>query len=112
MSVTFKAKVAGETQVRLKNFQLGSTTGDVIPVDRDEVVIRIEGQLATGDVNRDGEISIFDMILIARHLGETVPADSAVDVNGDGTVMFWISLPSQMLLSSILLNKITQEENT
>lgn len=72
--------------MRLKNVQLGSTTGDVIPAGRDEVVIRIEGQLAIGDVNRDGEISILDMILIARHLGETVPADSAVDVNSDGVV--------------------------
>ena len=86
VSVIFKAKAGGETQVRLKNIQLGSTTGDVIPAGRDEVVIRIEGQLATGDVNRDGEISILDMILIARHLGETVPADSAVDVNSDGVV--------------------------
>ena len=86
VSVIFKAKAGGETQLRLKNVQLGSTTGDVIPAGRDEVVIRIEGQLATGDVNRDGEISILDMILIARHLGETVPADSEVDVNGDGIV--------------------------
>ena len=52
VSVIFKAKAGGETQLRLKNVQLGSTTGDVIPAGRDEVVIRIEGQQATGDVNR------------------------------------------------------------
>ena len=86
MSVTFKAKAAGETQMRLKNFQLGSGTGERIAAGPHEVVITIKGTLATGDVNRDGEISILDMILIARRLGETQTANSAVDVNGDGIV--------------------------
>ena len=86
LAVTFSAKAGGKTQLTLKNLQLGSGTGGVIPAGRHEVSITIEGQLATGDVNRDGEISILDMILIARHLGETVPADSAVDVNSDGVV--------------------------
>ena len=67
--------------MRLSKSQFGSGTGGVIPLKRLEVAIRIEGQLATGDVNRDGQVSILDMILIARHLGET-----QVDVNGDGIV--------------------------
>ena len=86
VSVTFSTKTAGKTQVRLKNFQLGSGTGEGIAAGPHEVVITIEGTLATGDVNRDGDVSILDMILIARHLGETAPANSAVDVNGDGVV--------------------------
>ena len=86
VSVTFSTKTAGKTQVRLKNFQLGSGTGEGIAADPHEVVITIEGTLATGDVNRDGDVSILDMILIAQHLGETEPANSAVDVNGDGVV--------------------------
>ena len=86
-SVILKAKAAGKTQVSLKNFQLGSGTGEGITAGPHEVVITIEGTLATGDVNRDGEVSILDMILIARHLGETEPANSeTVDVNGDGVV--------------------------
>ena len=36
------------------------------------------------DVNRDGVISILDLILVAQQLGKRVPAGSAVDVNGDG----------------------------
>ena len=36
------------------------------------------------DVNRDGVISILDLILVAQQLGKTVPAGSPVDVNGDG----------------------------
>ena len=86
VSVTFSTKTAGKTQVRLKNFQLGSGTGEGIAAGPHEVVITIEGTLATGDVNRDGDVSILDMILIAQHLGETEPANSAVDVNGDGVV--------------------------
>ena len=86
VSVTFKAKAGGETQLRLNNFQLGSGTGEGIVAGPHEVVITIEDTLATGDVNRDGKVSILDMILIARHLGETAPANSAIDVNGDGVV--------------------------
>ena len=86
VSVTFSTKTEGKTQVRLKNLQLGSGTGEGIAAGPHEVVITIEGTLATGDVNRDGDVSILDMILIARHLGETAPANSAVDVNGDGVV--------------------------
>ena len=85
-SVILKAKAAGKTQVSLKNFQLGSGTGEGITAGPHEVVISIEGTLATGDVNRDGVVSILDMILIARHLGETTPSDPAVDINRDGVV--------------------------
>ena len=86
LAVTFSAKAGGKTQLTLKNLQFGSGTGGVIPAGRHEVSITIEGQLATGDVNRDGQVSILDMILVAQHLGETTPSNSEVDVNGDGIV--------------------------
>ena len=86
LSVTFSAKAAGETRLTLSNFQFGSITGALIPAGPHEVVIVVEGRLATGDINRDGQVSILDMILVARHLGETVPANSNIDQNGDGTV--------------------------
>ena len=35
-------------------------------------------------MNRDGVVSILDLILVAQQLGKTVPAGSPVDVNGDG----------------------------
>ena len=35
---------------------------------------------------RDGQVSVLDMILVARHLGETAPPNSEVDINGDGTI--------------------------
>ena len=86
LSVTFSAKTDGRTQLALHNFQLGDVTGDPISAGPHEVEIVIEGQLATGDVNRDGQVSILDMILVARYLGETAPTNSEVDVNRDGVI--------------------------
>ena len=86
LQVRFKAKSAGETELALQNFQFGSITGDSIPAGPHEIRITVEGRLATGDVNRDGVISILDLILIAQQLGKRVPANSPVDVNGDGVV--------------------------
>ncbi|MCY3722823.1 MAG: leucine-rich repeat domain-containing protein [Candidatus Poribacteria bacterium] len=86
LSVNFSAKAGGETQLKLQNVQFGTSTGDLISAGPHEVTLVVEGQLATGDVNRDGQVSILDMILIAQQLGKTVPPHSAVDVNGDGTI--------------------------
>ena len=86
LQVTFKAKSAGETQLMLQNFEFGAITGTAISAGPHQVRIVVEGQLATGDVNRDGRVSILDLILIAQQLGRRVAAGSAVDLNGDGVV--------------------------
>ena len=86
LSVTFTAKAGGETQLSLHNFQLGSITGEVINAGPHEVVFTIEGQLATGDVNRDGQVSVLDLILVSRHLGENASANPQADVNRDGII--------------------------
>ena len=86
VQVTFKAKSGGETEVALQNFQFGSVTGDNIPAGPHQIRITVEGRLATGDVNRDGVVSILDLILIAQQLGQRVPTGSPVDLNGDGIV--------------------------
>ena len=86
LSVTLRAKTAGQTQLRLENFQLAAITGTSIVAGPHEVTISVERQLATGDINRDGQVSILDMVLVARQFGKTVPANSAVDVNGDGAI--------------------------
>ncbi len=86
VQVRFKAKSRGETELALQKFQFGSATGDSIPAGPHEVRIVVEERLATGDVNRDGVVSILDLILVAQQLGKRVPAGSAVDVNGDGIV--------------------------
>ena len=86
LSVTFSAKANGQTQLVLHNFQFGSSTGEALPAEPHKVVIIVEERPTTGDINRDGQVSILDIILIAKHLGETAPATSEVDVNGDGVV--------------------------
>ena len=70
----------------LQNFEFGAITGENIPAGPHEITISIEGQLATGDVNRDGRVSILDLILVSQQLGKRVSAGSAVDLNGDGIV--------------------------
>ena len=70
----------------LQNFQFGSVTGDIIPAGPNEITITVEGRLATGDVNRDGQVTILDLILVSQQLGKRVSANSPVDVNGDGVV--------------------------
>ena len=86
VQVRFKAKSTGDTQLTLQNFQFGSTTGEAIPAGPHQIRITVEGRLATGDVNRDGVVSILDLILIAQQLGRRVAAGSPVDLNGDGVV--------------------------
>ena len=86
LQVRFKAKSDGVTELALQNFQFGAITGEAISAGPHQVRITVEGQLATGDVNRDGQVSILDLILIARELGKRVPANSPVDLNRDGVV--------------------------
>ncbi len=86
LQVRFKAKSAGETELALHKFQFGTITGESIPADPRQIHIVVKEQLAIGDVNRDGQVSILDLILIAQQLGRRVSAGSAMDLNGDGVV--------------------------
>ena len=86
LHVTFKTKSIGETALELQNFKFGSSAGEVIPAAPLEVYFTVEERLLTGDINRDGEVDIFDLILVARQFGESVPPNSDVDINGDGMV--------------------------
>ena len=86
LQVRFKAKFTGETQLLLENFEFGATTGDIIPAGPHEIYLTVEEPLPTGDVNRDGRVSIVDLILIAQQLGQRVSANSPVDLNRDGVV--------------------------
>ena len=86
LQVTFKAKSPGETELALGDFEFTTITGERIPAVPPQIHITVEEQLATGDVNRDGRVSILDLVLIAQQLGNSVPTDSPVDLNGDGVV--------------------------
>ena len=86
LQVRFKAKSVGETELALHKFEFGTVSGETIPAGPLEIHITVEEQLTTGDVNRDGRVSILDLILVAQQLGKRVSAGSPVDVNGDGVV--------------------------
>ena len=85
LSVVFSAKADGNSQMALRNFQLGSSAGEVIPAGVRDFTITV----ASGpkwDVNADGQVNVLDLILVARHFGEKASATSNVDVNSDGVV--------------------------
>ena len=85
LSAVFSAKADGNSQLALHNFQLGSSTGAVIPAGMRNLTIVVESG-PTWDVNADGQVSILDLILVAQRLGETASANSKVDVNDDGII--------------------------
>ena len=86
LQVRLKAKSEGETEVALQNFKFGSSSGETIPAGPLEITLTAKERLLTGDVNRDGDVDILDLILVAQQLGKRVPSNSAVDINGDGVV--------------------------
>ena len=85
LSVVFSAKAEGNSELSLRNFQLGSNTGDVIPAGVRDLIITVASGL-TWDVNADGQVSILDLILVAQQMGSVASANSRVDVNRDGIV--------------------------
>ncbi len=85
LSVTFKAKAGGETQVTLENFEFSSISGAVIPSVPPNITMAI-GEYPTWDVNQDGRVSVADLVLVAKDLGSDAPANLRTDVNRDGTI--------------------------
>ena len=85
LSVIFKAKAGGETQVTLENFEFSSITGDIIPAVPPNITITV-GEYPTWDVNQDGRVSIVDLVLVAKDLGSNTPVNLRTDVNRDGVI--------------------------
>ena len=85
LSVTFKAKAGGETQVTLENFEFISITDEVIPTVHPNITITV-GEYPAWDVNQDGRVSIQDLVLVAKALGSGTPANLRTDVNRDGVI--------------------------
>ncbi len=87
LSITFTAKATGKTSVTFGNFFAGSSGGDAISSEGPQIVITVEeSAFSTSDVNRDGQVNVLDLILVAQLLGSTTSGDSRADVNGDGTI--------------------------
>ena len=88
LSVTFKAKTEVETQVALHNFQLLTISEETIPAGPHKFIFAItpKKEPLTGDVNRDGQVNIRDMILVSRSFGKDASENPHADVNQDGTI--------------------------
>ena len=85
--VTFKAKAVGETRVTFRKFFAGAGSGGEIPSGVLEIVITVEeGAFLASDVNRDGQVNVQDLILVAQYLGEDASVNRQSDVNGDGVI--------------------------
>ncbi len=85
LSVTFKAKAGGKTQVTLENFEFISIADEVIPTVPPNITITL-GEYPAWDVNQDGRVSIRDIVLVAKDLGSGTPANLRTDVNRDGVI--------------------------
>ncbi len=85
LTVTFMAKLSGESEITLENFEFGSITGDIIPVVPPIITITV-GDYPAWDVNQDGRVSILDLILVAQDFGSDAPTNLRTDVNRDGVV--------------------------
>ncbi len=85
LSVVFSARGAGDSELTLSSFQLGDSTGEVIAAGVPNLTITVESK-PTWDVNADGQVSVLDMIQVARYLGEDAAANPQADVNRDGKI--------------------------
>ena len=89
LTVEFTVIGDGESRLTLDNFQVGSYRGEVIPIITPEIVIVVDGDGSTKpawDVNQDGQVNVFDLILVSQYLGEDASVSRRADVNGDGTI--------------------------
>ena len=85
LSVVFTAKAGGETQLVLENFEFGTSDGTIIPTVHPNITITVE-DYPPWDVNRDGRVSVLDLILVAGDFGSDSPSNLRTDVNSDGAV--------------------------
>lgn len=52
----------------------------------DQVSTLVSKASCRGDVNRDGDVNVFDFGVLARHFGQYVPPGTLGDANADGVV--------------------------
>ena len=83
LSVNFEAKAAGEGTLELRDVALTAVDGTRIPYELMTAQIVVKENYY--DVNRDGQVSILDLILVAQNVGKSDP-ELGTDLNADGVV--------------------------
>ena len=88
LGVLFRAQNIGDSEIQLENLTLANPNGQPIHYNIHPSRIVVENLVRPWDVNRDKTVNIFDLIIVAKYLGQPIPTDAEIypDVNGDGAV--------------------------
>ena len=85
MQIRFKGKKVDESPLTLTNVRLSNSSGHrIIATVTPASVTVLEN--APWDVNRDGLIDIFDIVIVGQNFGQEKPSDPRADINRDGQV--------------------------
>ncbi len=88
LEVRFRSKAAGTCKIQLENFKLANSDQGPIHCSVTEATVIVEEPLRPWDVNRDGVVDIFDLVIVSDYAGQGIPLglEFNPDVNRDGVV--------------------------
>ncbi|MDE0297384.1 MAG: dockerin type I domain-containing protein [Candidatus Poribacteria bacterium] len=88
LEVLFRSKAAGTCKIQLENFKLANSDQEPIDCPVTEATVIVEEPLRPWDVNRDGVVDIFDLVIVTEFFGQRIVFGLEInpDVNRDGVV--------------------------
>ena len=89
LEVLFRSKNVGISEIQLENFILANSNQQPIDCRVTEAIIIVEDPLRLWDVNRDGAVNVFDLVIVSNFFGQGIPPrglEINPDVNRDGVV--------------------------
>ena len=89
LEVLFRSKTVGVSKIQLENFILANSDQQPIDCRVTEATIIVEDPLRLWDVNRDGIVNVFDLVIVSNFIGQEIPPiglEINPDVNRDGVV--------------------------
>ena len=89
LEVLFRSKTVGVSKIQLENFILSNSDQQPIDCRVTEAIIIVEDPLRLWDVNRDGIVNVFDLVIVSNFIGQEIPPiglEINPDVNRDGVV--------------------------
>ena len=88
LGASFRAKAVGSSKIQLQNLILVDSNEEQIDCEIHELKVIVEDPVQPWDVNADGVVNIFDLSIVVRYLGQSIPTDLDIypDVNGDGVI--------------------------
>ncbi|MDE0042995.1 MAG: dockerin type I domain-containing protein, partial [Candidatus Poribacteria bacterium] len=87
LEVLFRSKTVGTSQIQLDNFILSNSDQEPIDCPVTEATVIVEEPLRPWDVNRDGVVNIFDLVIVSDFIGQDpLGLEINPDVNRDGVI--------------------------